>query len=237
MKKWIEKWFGTKSEDDLNSENMTITQSKDIDYAQKQVEDFSTFEDEIEVIIVSDNHEAKEGLASILEEHPDADHYFHCGDSNLDSSMDIMQRFITVKGNTDYTFDYKDKERLALASGDYVLVTHGHLYSVNRGTRGLVEMENFSMFEAMYRKQKPAKTTIIMYGHTHIVDVKMEEKVLVINPGSVALPRGGSSTRTYARLVITPAFYDVEIKNARDHSIVQTFQFPRELHQLDQAQG
>ena len=35
------------------------------------------------------------------------------------------------------------------------------------------------------------RTKVVVYGHTHISTVSQEEDILVINPGSPTLPRGG----------------------------------------------
>jgi len=218
MKKWIEKLLEGGSD---KIQKATVNQ------VIKQKEDFLAFDGELELIIVSDNHGAKDGLFSVLKQHPNADYYFHCGDSNLDSSLELMKSFVTVKGNTDYSENYKNNERVGLTSGEHVWITHGHAYAVNNGTTRLIA-------EATEIPAKTPITHIVLYGHTHIVDVEMKQGVLVINPGSITQPRGGSFIRSYARLVITPKFYTVQIKNALDHTIVREFQFPREWHQSDQ---
>jgi len=226
MKKWLEKLFGT---------FFPPVEEEPVDPVIKQKEDFLAFDGKLEVIIVSDNHEAKEGLQDVLHQHPNADYYFHCGDSNLSSDLDLMKPFITVSGNTDYDYDYHDNEWCVLSSGDRIWMTHGHAYSVNRSTEGLVESAIPDAELVIPIKYRTARTSIILYGHTHLVDVKMEKGLLIINPGSIALPRGGTFIRSYARLEITPEVYKIQIKNAKDHTIVEEFQFPREWRQPDRA--
>lgn len=222
MKKWLEKLFGIK----LDTQKV-----EHVDPIVAQKEAFLAFDDKLEVIIVSDNHEAKTGLENVLETYPDADYYFHCGDSNMDSDLEIMKPFVTVKGNTDYSYNYNPSEWVHLSSGEHVWMTHGHGYEVHRGNEKLVEFATDKGRSSLGPEFAGPATHMVFYGHTHVVDVAMKEGVLVINPGSIALPRGGTFIRSYARLEITPERYDIQIMNAMDHTIVETFQFPREWRQ------
>jgi len=170
----------------------------------------------IEIIIVSDNHMQTEGLKKVLAYHDDVDYFLHCGDSNLDHDHELMKPFITVKGNTDFKQRYWDEEEVKLANGELIWMTHGHEHRVGQGVDGLLRVT---------KRSKP-RPSIILYGHTHVVDVKMIDGCLIINPGSISLPRDGIK-RTYAKLVVTPESYDVTILDVKDHSLVREFQFPR----------
>ncbi|MCL1991151.1 MAG: YfcE family phosphodiesterase [Defluviitaleaceae bacterium] len=219
MKKYLEKvWHVNK-----NASRKEIA----LERLSKQKETFLAFDEKVEVIIVSDNHGEKGGLQKVLKQHPNATHYFHCGDSNLAPDLPMMAPFVAVKGNTDYDQNYLEQEWRELASGDQLWMTHGHRYDVRSGTQTLVWNVG--------RERPKTPTHVILYGHTHIVDVKQESGVLIINPGSIWLPRGGSLIRTYAKLQITPEQYDVQIIDINDHSVVKEFQFPREWHPVDQV--
>jgi len=170
----------------------------------------------LEIIIVSDNHLDKSGLEKVLEYHTDVDGFLHCGDSNLEADSDLMKPFITVKGNTDHLQDYKNEEKIKLATGELIWMTHGHNYLVGNGTDRLLT-------RAKKMNQLPA---IILYGHTHRVDVRMQEGILIINPGSIAIPRDGIY-RTYAKLQVTPERYHIQILHIKDHIVLKEFQFPR----------
>ena len=170
----------------------------------------------LEIIIVSDNHLDKSRLAKVLKHHSDADHFLHCGDSNLAPSLAVMQPFVTVKGNTDFMLGYNEHEFVKLATGETIWVTHGHRFSVEFNTDELI-----ASAEGM--EPSPA---IILYGHTHKVDVTMEKDILIINPGSITSPRDGVH-RTYARLQVTPKAYDIQIFDVKGHRIIKEFQFPR----------
>ena len=178
---------------------------------------------DLEIIIVSDNHRVKKGLEKVLERYTDADCFLHCGDSNLDRSTDVMRPFVTVRGNTDYQQGYAEDEFVELESGVKIWVTHGHRYSVNNGTADLVKSAKNECSATMV---EIPPIDIIAYGHTHKVDVKMQDGFLVINPGSIAKPRDGSQ-RTYGRLLIKSDCYEVQIFDVSDHSIIKEFLFPR----------
>jgi len=170
----------------------------------------------LEIIIVSDNHLEKSGLAKVLEYHVGADYFLHCGDSNLKPNLDLMKSFVTVKGNTDFSMNYQNDEVVELATGEQIWMTHGHRFFVNSGTDKLI-------LQAEIMTPSPA---IILYGHTHRVDVRMQKGILIINPGSIAFPRDGIH-RTYAKLQVTPEIYHIQILNIKDHGLIKEFQFPR----------
>lgn len=170
----------------------------------------------LEIIIVSDNHLEKSRLEEVLKRHPDADHFLHCGDSNLAPDLSVMQPFVTVKGNTDFLLNYNDHEWVKLVTGETIWLTHGHRFSVTFNTDELIE-------NAQIMAPIPE---IVLYGHTHKVDVKMQKGILVINPGSITSPRDGIH-RTYARLQVTPELYDIQIFDVKDHQVIKAFQFPR----------
>jgi len=182
------------------------------------------FDKDLEIIIVSDNHRVKKGLEKVLKRYTSADCFLHCGDSNLDRSTDVMRPFVTVRGNTDYQQGYAEDEFVELESGTRIWVTHGHRYSVNSSTDELVKSAKNGSIETM---DEMLPIDIIAYGHTHKVDVKMQEGFLIINPGSISKPRDGTR-RTYGRLLIKSNCYEIQIFDVSDHAIIKEFQFLRE---------
>jgi len=215
MKELLEKFFNL----DDDQEREVLVQDGMQDDAVVKNEKL-TFEKDLEIIIASDNHRIIKGLTQILAHYPDADYFLHCGDANLESDHDVMRSFIAVRGNTDYHEGYADDEFVDLASGERIWITHGHRYSVNFGTDNLVKNTKLGFTVT-------SPVDIILYGHTHKVDVKMQEGMLIINPGSITRPRDGV-LQTYARLLITTDYYDIQILDVSDHSIIKEFRFPRE---------
>ena len=171
----------------------------------------------IKILIVSDNHMKTDGLEKVLAHHAEeTDYFFHCGDSNLEHHHGLMQPFVTVKGNTDFKQKYQHDEEVKLVNDERVWITHGHKFDVGRGVDGLLACA----------KRNQIHPAIILYGHTHMVDVQLIDGFLIINPGSIALPRDGIR-QTYAKLVVTPVAYHVTIFDVKDHSVIREFQFQK----------
>lgn len=169
-----------------------------------------------EIMIVSDNHGATKLLAQMLDNHRDADFFFHCGDSNLAAEHSLMKNFICVKGNTDYMERYPLYQYAKLTTGENVWITHGHKQYVREKAAELIS-DTFT--------QKPIPD-IVLYGHTHRVNAEMFQDVLFINPGSISQPRDGNPP-SYAKLTITTTQYLVELYCATENSILKEWRFPR----------
>jgi phosphoesterase, MJ0936 family len=167
----------------------------------------------MKILVVSDSHGNSELLYRTADkEHPDM--FIHLGDLE-DSRQNVEKRIgapnvpcIFIKGNCDYFSgdDLKDRSVFKL-KGHKFLCVHGHVQSVG------------------YRKDSLLYTAaeegcdIVLYGHTHVpfdefIEVPFENrKVHVMNPGSIALPRGGSS-RSYLVIDMSDSgAYESEFKS------------------------
>jgi len=89
-------------------------------------------------------------------------------------------RIIAVRGNCDSEIDsmvldfpMMSDYTMVLYNGRRLFLTHGHIYDVNR----LPKLNSGDIF---------------FYGHTHIPKIEKKGDIYAINPGSVALPKGGS---------------------------------------------
>lgn len=132
----------------------------------------------MKALIISDNH----GDQLILEKVTTAfanqvDLLVHCGDSELPASSPLMEPFVAVAGNNDWHAGYP-QDRLVSVGGVRVFATHGHHYQVN-----------FSLTPLMLKGEEQG-ADIICYGHTHRRAVAVDQGILMINPGSISLPRG-----------------------------------------------
>ncbi len=86
----------------------------------------------------------------------------------------------SVRGNCDAEVDQMVLEFPVLA--DYMLLfeqnrvlfaTHGHIYNEE--------------------KRPPMREgDVLLYGHTHILRAEQKDGILLLNPGSVAIPKGGN---------------------------------------------
>ncbi|OEH91942.1 metallophosphoesterase [Bacillus solimangrovi] len=141
------------------------------------------------VLIVSDNHGDEEILATLKERHhSDVDAFIHCGDSELPANEKSMEYFRSVRGNCDFDDKYVE-ERVESIDGVNCFITHGHLYNVK-----------MSLMNIIYRA-KEVGASIVCYGHSHIASVEEANGIVLINPGSIRLPRLRKD-KTYAILSI-----------------------------------
>lgn len=169
-----------------------------------------------EIMIVSDNHGVTDALAQMLTFHQEADYFLHCGDSNLQPEHPLMTNIICVKGNTDFRYDYPFYQHVQLPMGENIWVTHGHKQYVRYG---VAELMNDT------QSQNPTPN-IVLYGHSHCVNVEMQAGILFINPGSISEPRD-SNPPSYAKLTVTSDAYKIEIYRAADNTVFKEWQFPK----------
>lgn len=128
------------------------------------------------LIVVSDSHGRFERLAKIVADHPDADAYIHCGDS--ETSPDHLLPFVSVEGNNDRFFTFKEQLVLEMA-GLRILVIHSHQFIAYRRNAMLV------------KKAKALNCQLVFFGHSHIYEVTEMDGVTLINPGSCYYNRDG----------------------------------------------
>lgn len=132
----------------------------------------------MEFIVCSDNHGNAKVLQDILDQHPHAESYIHCGDSEM--SNEQMKPFVAVTGNNDYF--HKFPESLVTQIGNLrILILHGH--TVPYGSR----------VSSMVALAKKRNCTVVCTGHTHIYMNDMVDGVQVLNPGSLFYNRDGSA--------------------------------------------
>lgn len=137
---------------------------------------------EINILLVSDDHGIpgfEKAFAKAKKLYGKIDVVIHSGDSDKmdDSYYTNLCKcpFYMVRGNNDYN-DCRDTIIVSVA-GKRILVTHGHRYGVYSGTQRLFygALEN--------------KADVAVYGHTHIPFYEEVENVVIVNPGSLTLPR------------------------------------------------
>lgn len=129
----------------------------------------------MKIILMSDSHGRNDRVEEVIQLHPDADAYFHCGDIECDPYT--FPNLRVVCGNNDY-YDYPEKMRIQLGT-HRVLMMHSHrcFYS-NR-------------LEHMAQMAKEAGCDTVFFGHTHVAYHKIVDGVRMINPGSLYYSRDG----------------------------------------------
>ena len=139
------------------------------------------------VLVVSDTHGRHTNLDRILEMAGEIDMFVHLGDVEdgdvyLDAVIECEKHIIG--GNNDFFSDLPREEEFYIGKKK-VYITHGHQYGVAYGT------------EEIKRAGLARGADIVMFGHTHRPYLEVEEKITVLNPGSVSYPRQAGRKSSY----------------------------------------
>lgn len=146
------------------------------------------------ILVCSDSHGMTEWIQQAIDREKPIDLLIHCGDAeeNLENAFPGRTfGLVQVAGNNDW-----DRNLRSIALVDVldkkILVTHGHLYGARRGTDQLA---------ALGRQQK---ADIVLYGHTHLPhEETTSDGMLILNPGSIAIPYQTPRKKTYVILTLT----------------------------------
>ena len=131
------------------------------------------------IAVVSDTHRVIKYINSAKESIKDADILIHLGD-NIDD-VEVLQdgfkgKVYAVAGNCDYSTKYP-KENIIEVNGKKIFFTHGDLYGVK------------SSMNSIYYRGKELEVDIVLFGHTHEQIIEEEKGIILMNPGSVSLPK------------------------------------------------
>ncbi|MCC5910164.1 MAG: metallophosphoesterase [Clostridiaceae bacterium] len=154
----------------------------------------------MKVAILGDSHGQRCNIDIAMKQiEGKVDVVIHTGDIYAD--IEYMRntyniKIIGVKGNCDFHEDAADK-LLEVIDGKRFFVTHGHKYNVKNNLNNI------------FYKGKEVNADIIVFGHSHIPYYSKEENVVLLNPGSISLPRGGSK-KGYGVVTIQKDVVDVE---------------------------
>ncbi len=150
----------------------------------------------MKIYVLSDSHNSFL-FSPFLEKAKDADMVIHCGDGMRDQEdlkSVLSCPVYCVKGNCDFVGKW---EELIDVAGHRIFVTHGDIYNVKATYSGLIA------------RAKEFGADIVLYGHTHVPDITYQDKIWLINPGSLTRPRD-NKVPTYCILEL-----DGENVNAR----------------------
>ena len=142
----------------------------------------------MKVLIVSDTHGREQNLAEALEQTGPIDQLIHLGD--VEGGAEHIRELAgdapaaIIAGNNDFFCDLPN-ERIFTLGGHRIFMTYGHGYFVHSGT--------------LYLKREARKkgADIVMFGHTHKPYMEEDNELLVLNPGSLSLPRQEGHRPTY----------------------------------------
>jgi len=144
------------------------------------------------VLVMSDSHGRNVGVLAALGKEKPIDLLVHLGD--VQGSTEEIEKAagcscFFVRGNCDYdpnlpafTVFFMGKHK--------VFAAHGHRYQVSYGT------------ESLELNAKQNGCDVAMYGHTHVPFILKKKDMLILNPGSISLPRQSGFKKTYMVLTM-----------------------------------
>ena len=142
----------------------------------------------MKALIFSDSHGRTENLVKAMDRYPDFQAIFHLGDIGNDEpylrSITPYPVYI-VRGNCDYAMNLKESLTVEFG-GKRIAMCHGHRYLTYGG--GTDSLRYFGLQQ---------QADIVMFGHTHKPYMEEDNELLVLNPGSLSLPRQEGHRPTY----------------------------------------
>ena len=137
------------------------------------------------IAVISDSHGHSGILDRIIRREANAKAVIFLGDVTSDIEDFTYEytdkKFYIVSGNCDRfsEFPYSRTENIG---GVNFFITHGHTLMVKGGTAALEKAARQSNWQ------------IALYEHTHIPNIKYEDGLYVVNPGSCARSRDGGNS-------------------------------------------
>ncbi|MBR3357046.1 MAG: metallophosphoesterase [Solobacterium sp.] len=131
----------------------------------------------IRIVLISDNHLLKDCIGVIRDMYPDADYFFHCGDSEMPRYL--LDGYACVQGNNDFYGEYPLNLTLEIGKHRFLL-THGH--------RDML----YGRYDMLVHKAEKLGCDVVCFGHTHRYFDETLDGVRLLNPGSVWHNRDGS---------------------------------------------
>ena len=145
----------------------------------------------MKVLVFSDSHgRVIEMFEAVERDRPDA--VIHLGDCYEDA-CDLRRSYpnltvYAVTGTNDWGAD-GPAELVIEPAGVRIYLTHGHREGVAFSSSGRVPV-----------RAAAENCRLALFGHSHVVSRETHGGVLVLNPGSISLPRRGPAS--YARLIL-----------------------------------
>lgn len=137
------------------------------------------------IVVISDSHGHSTIVDRILRRESAADIVVFLGDVTADIE-DLTyeydaKKFYIVSGNCDRFSSYPYSTVANIGDID-IFITHGHTLGVKGGIGALVTAA------------RQSNCKIALYGHTHIPDIKYDDGLYIVNPGSCARSRDGGNS-------------------------------------------
>ena len=137
------------------------------------------------IVVISDSHGHGMVVDQILRREKTAEAVIILGDVTSDIE-DLTyeytdKNFFIVNGNCDRFSSYPNT-MTANIGGINVFITHGHSLGVKGG------------LGALSQAARQSNCQLALYGHTHIPNIKYEDGLHIVNPGSCARSRDGGNS-------------------------------------------
>ncbi|HEX9061912.1 MAG TPA: metallophosphoesterase [Clostridia bacterium] len=134
----------------------------------------------MKIMLFSDSHGIMNNMVRMLSKHKDVDLVIHLGDLVKDALKlkESFQRipFEIISGNNDWNREYPSEKTIE-AEGKKIFITHGHNYNVKYD------------YQRIISRGRSANVDAVFFGHTHEPEEMFSDGMMVLNPGSIALPR------------------------------------------------
>ena len=159
----------------------------------------------MKILVLSDTHSYLDNARAVLKRiGGKMDMVFHLGDHDADA-LELQREFPAlpfhyVKGNNDYLID-TPATKMVRAGGKAFLLTHGHKQRVHWNPDSI----------AYWAEEQGAD--VVVFGHTHMPVCDDDGRVMLFNPGSLSLPRGGSM----------PSFGVLSVENGRVEGAIMEY--------------
>jgi putative phosphoesterase len=136
------------------------------------------------ILVFSDSHGYTGNIIKALHRNRNIDLVIHLGDMVKDIIKIREQypdyRYEFVRGNNDWTNECP-LEKVIELEGRKIFLTHGHQYNVKTDCQRIISRGHLSGAD------------IVLFGHTHENEELFSEGMLVLNPGSISMPKLGAS--------------------------------------------
>ena len=138
----------------------------------------------MKVLVISDTHGNIQNVIHILKliRPLGVDTIIHCGDY-IDDARRLIKLYpditvYAVYGNCDGLAHKDEYTQIITLEKVPILITHGHRYGIKWGD-----------YKELYIDAKAEAAQLAICGHSHAAYLKKEQGIILLNPGSISLPR------------------------------------------------
>ncbi len=136
----------------------------------------------MKILVLSDTHGTLFEAKRAIDKNPDIDVILHLGDYIKDAkklaSLYPDKKFEYIPGNCDFIISESAAEKTLEYEGKRILMTHGHRHSVKTSPEKLCNLAEEKQID------------LLLFGHTHVAEIIQKPGYILLNPGSISLPRG-----------------------------------------------